>query len=202
MRPLPRQPQADTLPRQSATPNTILPTLPELLILPILTTTSRRLRQEDLQVTLLAARPALHETRRILGQVLVELALSVRLVDFLHEECDLVVDADDSLQVLQVRLLVLDLGHGGFERVGQWDADVVYCVGGGLGVGVVGGRDVGLVDANGVLEFYWIQREKMRVDEIGNVGEVDFVFVEELGVALAFSHLTVSRCWCTLDIPS
>jgi hypothetical protein len=66
-------------------------------------------------------------------------------------------------------------------RVGKRNADVVDGGCGGFCVAVSGWRKVGLVDANGVIEFDWWERAQMRLENIREVREGQFLLVEELG---------------------
>ena len=66
-------------------------------------------------------------------------------------------------------------------RVGKRNADVVDCGCGGFCVAVGRWRKVGLVDANGVIEFDWWERAQMRLENIREVRERKLLLVEELG---------------------
>jgi hypothetical protein len=191
---IPRQPQPHALPRNLTIPQPILPATPIQLPRRILTPTARALRKNNILITHLRRKPALDKRRRILGQILVELALRIRLVDFLDEEGELVVGADDGLQVGDVgavAVVFLELRDYG---VGEGDADVVDGGRGGWGggFGVCGRRavDVGSVDADGVGELDG--REGLQVLEecVWDVGEVDLLAAEELRKRVSWIELS------------
>ena len=66
--------------------------------------------------------------------------------------------------------------------IGERDADVVDGGCGGFGFAVGWWREVGLVDADGVIEFDWWERAQMRLKNVGKVWEGQFLLVEELGL--------------------
>jgi hypothetical protein len=66
-------------------------------------------------------------------------------------------------------------------RIGKRNADVVDGGCGGFCVAVGRWRKVGLVDANGVIEFDWWERAQMRLENIREVREGKLLLVEELG---------------------
>jgi len=67
------------------------------------------------------------------------------------------------------------------RRVGERNADVVDGGCGGFCFAVGWWREVGLVDANGVIEFDWWERAEMRLEDVRKVRERKFLLVEELG---------------------
>ena len=70
---------------------------------PAASSTPGSLRKDDFEIALLRRDPSLDEAGRVFGQVLVKLAFRVGLVEFLHEEGEVVVSTDDGLQVCKVR---------------------------------------------------------------------------------------------------
>ena len=142
---LPREPKPNTLPSNLTPPKPTLATLPPLLpsallAQPTTAPTPRSLGQNNLEIALLRRNPALDEARGVPGQVVVELALGVGLVELLDEQGEVVVCANDGLQVCEVGF------RGGVfvDVVGCWvgvgDADVVVGGGGGFAFAVGGGR--------------------------------------------------------------
>lgn len=155
MRLLPlRKPQSHALPRVLTPPHTAPATAPKFLTRRILSTTSRLLRKDNLQIPLLTTRPALQEIRGILGEVLEEFALRVRVVQFLHQQCKIVIRSDDGFEVWNVRFAALEVLQGTWKGVGEGDAEIID---GRLAAGV----DVVLIDANGVVELEWWQGVKV-----------------------------------------
>jgi hypothetical protein len=131
---LPRKPKPHTLPSNLAPPKPTLTTLPPLFTRALFAEAAAPsapggLRENDLQIPLLRRNPPLNKARRIFRQILVKLALRVCLVEFLHEQCEVVVGADDGLQVREVGFrggVFVDVVGG---WVGEGDADVVDCRG-------------------------------------------------------------------------
>lgn len=80
---VPRKPKPHALLRQVSSPNTISATTTELLIRGILATAASGFGENDFEVSLLAADPSLDERGWVLGEVIVELALGIGLVDLL-----------------------------------------------------------------------------------------------------------------------
>jgi hypothetical protein len=142
---LPRKPKSNTLPSNLTAPKPTLTTLSPLLTRAFLTeptasSAPSSLRQNNLEITLLGRNPPLDKACRILGQILVKLALRVGLVELLHEEGEVVVGADDGLQVCEVGFrggVFVDVVGG---WVGEGDSDVVDGWGGGFGFAVGGWR--------------------------------------------------------------
>lgn len=104
---LPRQPQTDTFSCDLAAPESALATFPPLFARAFFAETSAAaaacgFREYDFQIALLRGDPALDEAGRVLGEVLVELALGVCLVEFLDQQGEVVVHADDGLEVGEV----------------------------------------------------------------------------------------------------
>lgn len=104
---LPREPKANTLPGDLAAPKPTLATLPPLftrafLAEPAASPAPSGLCKNDLEIALLRRDPSLDEAGRIFGQVLVELAFRVCLVELLDKKGQIVVGADDGLQVCKV----------------------------------------------------------------------------------------------------
>jgi hypothetical protein len=141
---LPREPKTHALPSNLAAPKPTLTTLPPLLTRAFFAESTAPsapggLRENDLKIALLGRHPSLDEAGGILGKVLVELAFRVGLVELLNEEGEVVVGADDRLQVCEVGFrggVFVDVVGG---WVGEGDADVVDGWGGGFGF-AVGGR--------------------------------------------------------------
>ena len=89
------EPQTNAFSCQLRSPDAIRASATPFFVGGVFASTSRGLCQNDFQIALLAACPALDERRWILRQIVVELALRVRLVEFLHEQGEVVVCADD-----------------------------------------------------------------------------------------------------------
>ena len=104
---LPCEPETNTLPGDLAAPKPALATLPPFFTRaffaePAASSTPGSLRKDDFEIALLRRDPSLDEAGRVFGQVLVKLAFRVGLVEFLHEEGEVVVGADDGLEVCEV----------------------------------------------------------------------------------------------------
>lgn len=104
---LPREPQANALSGDFAAPQATFTALPPFFAGAFFAdataaATTGGLCKDDFQIALLGGDPALDEAGGVLGEVLVELAFGVRLVEFLHQEGEVIVGADDGLQVCEV----------------------------------------------------------------------------------------------------
>lgn len=104
---LPREPQANALPGDLAAPQAAFAALPPFFAGTFFAdataaATTGGLCKDNFQIALLRRDPALDEAGGVLGQVLVELAFGVCLVELLDQEGKVVVGADDGLQVCEV----------------------------------------------------------------------------------------------------
>ena len=122
------------------------------------------------------------------------------MVDFLDQECEIVVGGYYAFEVAEVRFAGVEAGELWDQGVGEGDADVVDCClgwwGGRCGgvCGGVGGRavDVGFVDADCVGELDRGEGVEVWEEEVGDVGEVDGLFAEELSyIKLVVAFLRV-----------
>lgn len=173
-----RQPQSHTLQSPISTPNALLATAPEFLAIHILITTPRSLTQDDLQVALLGADPALNKIDRIGAECRVEGVLGLGVLDGLDGERERLVQRRDLVEHLRVGR---DAGHGDAEGVVERDEHVVDGLLRSRRQAVVG-CNIRLVDADGVRELVGRERGQVGEDQPGDVREGDEIpVVEELG---------------------
>jgi hypothetical protein len=142
---LPREPKTHALPSNLTAPKPTLTTLPPLLTRALFAESTAPsapggLRENDLEIALLGRHPSLDKAGGVLGQIFVKLAFRVGLVQLLHKKGEVVVGADDRLQVCEVGFrsgVFVDVVGG---WVGEGDTDVVDGWSGGFGFAVGGWR--------------------------------------------------------------
>ena len=181
---LARQPQCDTLARGLASPYAVRSAAPPFLARGILASTTRGIAHDDLQIALLRREPPLDEGDGVGGHAREESVLGLGPTDRAHEKGNLLVDGLDLLQRLGTLLGANDAVEQRLKRIVERDLNIVDGGFGRLLAGLGRGRNVILVDADGILELDGRKSGKVGLDELREAGEVERVCAVEEGLEL------------------